>query len=150
MYSTGGGGGSEERGKMDTVSALIQPERSPLSGLIRYGHIESEPSSSKPSTDGHHGRSVGGAPGNKVDAHGKKAVAHTGSRVGRTTSGTIDERRSEKSSGVKSDRGPRKLIILRGLPGSGKTTLARYVSACSSVQLWVLPASLQLSEIIMC
>ena len=140
MYSVAGssssGGGGNERGNMDAISSLLlQPERAMTSSSSssmsssdfgRYGHVQSEPSLSKlQTTNAHHrGHNSGGAaPGNKVDPHGRKTGVNSGSSGAAAT-------QSGKGSGgseVKGDGGSKKLIILRGLPGSGKTTLARYV-----------------------
>ena len=141
MYSVAPGssssGSGNERGNMDAISALLlQPERAMTSSSSmsssdfgRYGHVQSEPSLSKlQTTNAHHrGHNSGGAaPGNKVDPHSRKTGVNSGSSGGAAT-------QSGKGSGgseVKGDGGSKKLIILRGLPGSGKTTLARYMYMC--------------------
>lgn len=138
MYSVDGSsansGGGDGRGNMDPISALLlQPERAMTSSSLslsssdfgRYGYVQSEPSLSKLQMSNAHHRghnSRGDAPGNKVDPHGRKTGANSGSSGAATQSG-----KGSGGSEVKGDGGSKKLIILRGLPGSGKTTLARYV-----------------------
>ena len=128
VYSAGGSNasGSDERGKMDAISALLQPERSLSSSsndFGRYGHIQSEPSLTKlQTTSVHHGHYRGDVPGNKVDPHGRKIGV-----IGSSAASVTQSAKGSGGSEVKSDSGSKKLIILRGLPGSGKTTLARYM-----------------------
>ena len=130
VYSAGGtsSSNSDERGKMDAISVLLQPERSLSSSndFGRYGHIQSEPSLSKlqTNTSVHHGHNRGDAPGNKVDPHNRKTGAPV---MGGAASTVTQSSKGTASSEVKGDGASKKLIILRGLPGSGKTTLARYV-----------------------
>ena len=125
MYSAGGSNasGNDERVKMDAISVLLQPERSQSSSsnnFGQYGHVQSEPSLSKlQTTSVHHGHNRGDVPGNKVDPHGRK--------TGVTSSSVAQSAKELGGSEVKGDSGSKKLIILRGLPGSGKTTLARYI-----------------------
>ena len=123
IYPAAGGGSiGEERGKMDAISALLQPERS-TSDFSRYGPVQSEPSLSK--MTGVHQRHNEGAPANKVEVHRRKTGPPVSIGGGVSGTGTVTSGKGSGNSEVKVDGGSRKLIILRGLPGSGKTTLAR-------------------------
>jgi hypothetical protein len=150
MYSMDGSSvsasaGSDERGNMDAISALLQPatvtsssSSSLSSDFGRYGHFQSEPSLTRLQTTnahrGHDGNGRGDAPGNKVDPHGRKTGV-IGSGSSGAANVTTQSRKGSGGSEVKGDGGSKKLIILRGLPGSGKTTLARYVYMYVMTQL---------------
>ena len=114
------GRGINERTSVDPVSALLHPpgtaDRSPMSskfgsqGLV---HVHSEPSFPK-QADSHQRRE-----GEKAEPHGsrKDGAPASGGKSGNTGTGNRKK--------MSDTNRPKKLIILRGLPGSGKTTLAR-------------------------
>lgn len=141
LYAPGSNSGTigDCRGKLDPMSAaLLQPLAPPNTSFGRHGPVQSELSfSSNAIGQGHRkfqeGESHHGGGGGVTRVNGRSNVGPFGeerARVGdssgevqRVASGKSME--SGRSDGGASDGGPRKLVILRGLPGSGKTTLAR-------------------------
>ena len=141
----------EHKANLDAIAALLHPETSPLSdgSFGRRGYVQSEPSSlsgyaQRPLYEGGGGGSDHVA-GERGEHHGKQRnVAVVGEEevveVENGDKGTsaasseekgADERAKSEGKGNRDEGGgkaasrPRKLIILRGLPGSGKTTLAK-------------------------
>ena len=142
VYTPGSNSGTigNHRGNLDPISALLQPPV-PNGSFGRHGPVQSEPSLSSivigqhqqkfQEGENHHGDAT------RVNHQGQRNVA--ASTKGKEERGDIysavasGSRRVESSDSsslepkvANSGGGPRKLIILRGLPGSGKTTLARY------------------------
>ena len=115
------------RGNMGAISKLLQPPPMSSNSFSRRDPSQSEPSLSNMAGAQQH--QAGGSHHAAVesDQHGRKEVAASNSEGGRSDGGVAAEKRKvsvERDSKLK-ESGPKKLIILRGLPGSGKTTLAK-------------------------
>ena len=154
MYPSESGSIQEHKANLDAIAALLHPETSPLSDgqFSRHSYVRSEPSSLSNlaglvQRQSYEGEGVSGhvGGGDRVEHRGKRDVSaaigeeRAGSGEGQnagkgqsTAGGEVRRGGSDKktrSERVKVGEGrgskPKKLIILRGLPGSGKTTLAR-------------------------
>lgn len=137
LYTSGSSGAiGDYRSKMDIVSALLQPERTPVSSnsFTRQGPNQSEPSlASMTSSQDRPYREGDSQRFNKDERLHceRKDTTPVGEGKGVVSKVALANERSKDSSSRESETkdressGTKKLIILRGLPGSGKTTLAR-------------------------